>query len=487
MPYLWICLRLPRLCLEVFRPSWSTELAVAVMEKERVYAATSLAAASGVRINMRRGGVQTVAPHTLMLDRAPEKEAEALRRVAMALLQFSPNVVEAEEESVLVEVSTSLRLFGGVRRLRSRVRDTARTMGFSADIGCAPTAQAAWLHARAGGGTSLKIDRFARRMDTLSVGLLPPARPIAEWLDGLGCRTLAQLRRLPRAGLQRRCGKALNETLDRALGEAPEVFDWLEAPPTFTARVELPDRIEHADAILAYGHGLIAQLIGWLVSQHLAVTRLQFELEHERGREAIAPTVLDISLAEPSWSDGHLVRLLRERLGRLELVAPAIAVRLTVTDAQPLAPPSESLFPEPGGNPEDHARVMELLTARLGAENILRPEPVPDYRPEVANSWVPAVGKAPRPTPLPPLPRPTWLLDKPIALLMRDHRPFYGSPLRIVSPPERIEAGWWDGQLQTRDYYVAEGRDHSFYWIYQERMGSREGDESRWYLHGLFG
>lgn len=471
----------------MFRPNWSTDLAVAVLEKERVYAATSLAIAAGVRASMRRGGVLTIAPHTMLLERSPAKEAQALRRVAIALLQFSPNVIEGEEESILIEVSTSLRLFGGLRRLRSRIRGTARTMGFSADIGCAPTAQAAWLHARAGGGSSLKIERFARRLDGLSVGLLPSARPIQEWLDNLGCRTLAQLRRLPRAGLQRRCGKAINDALDCALGEAPEVFDWIEAPPSFSARVELPDRIEHADATLAYGQGLVAQLVGWLVSHHLAVTRLHFVLEHERGREAIPPTNIDIALAEPTWSGGHLVRLLKERLARIEIAGPMIAVRLEVDEVQPLAPPSETLFPEPGGTPEDHSRVMEVLTARLGAENILRPEPVPDYRPEVANSWVPATGKAPKPTPLPQLPRPTWLLDKPIALLMRDHRPYYGSPLRIVSPPERLESGWWDGQLQTRDYYVAQGNDHSFYWIYQERLGSREGDETRWYLHGLFG
>ena len=78
-------------------------------------------------------------------------------------------------------------------------------------------------------------------------------------------------------------------------------------------------------------------------------------------------------------------------------------------------------------------------------------------------------------------------MDKTVPLIERDHRPFYGSPLHIVSPPERIEAGWWDGQLVTRDYFVAEGKDHTCYWIFQERMGSREGDESRWYLHGLFG
>jgi protein ImuB len=88
------------------------------------------------------------------------------------------------------------------------------------------------------------------------------------------------------------------------------------------------------------------------------------------------------------------------------------------------------------------------------------------------------------PSDLPSLPRPTWLLARPIALLMRENRPFYGSPLRMASNPERIEAGWWDGP-ETRDYFIAEGQDHTLYWVYRERIGGEEGP--RWFLHGLFG
>ncbi|MGY2488138.1 Y-family DNA polymerase [Cupriavidus sp. CP313] len=484
---LWICLHLPSLPLEVFRPSWSTELPTAVLESEKVCAMTSMAARAGVRLGMRRGGVLTMAPQTLIFDRAHQREAEGLRRAATALLQFSPNVVEAEEACVLVDVSASLRLFGGIRKLVRHVRATARALGVTPVTGCAPTAQGAWLLARAGGGRALSHRSLERQVTGMSAAVLPAARPYLEWLDGLGCRTLGDLRRLPRAGLQRRCGQELNETLDRALGLAPEIFEWLEAPPSFTARVELPDRIEHAEATLLYARGLIVQMLGWLAAHQLAVTRIAVELQHERGRSAVPPTVIEIALAEPSWSEDHLMRLLRERLARMQVEAPMIAVRLSVTDVQPKDPPSEDLFPEPGGTPEDHARVMELLTARLGAENILRPALQADYRPEVANGWEPAVGKPRSAQRAPNLPRPAWLLDKPIALLERDHRPFYGSPLYLVSPPERIEAGWWAGDLVTRDYYVAEGKDHSFYWIFCERMASPEGDTARWYLHGLFG
>ncbi|GAI42592.1 unnamed protein product, partial [marine sediment metagenome] len=47
---LWICLHLPSLSLEVFRPSWSTELAVAVLEKERVHIASRMAMQAGIRL-----------------------------------------------------------------------------------------------------------------------------------------------------------------------------------------------------------------------------------------------------------------------------------------------------------------------------------------------------------------------------------------------------------------------------------------------------
>jgi protein ImuB len=78
--------------------------------------------------------------------------------------------------------------------------------------------------------------------------------------------------------------------------------------------------------------------------------------------------------------------------------------------------------------------------------------------------------------------RPFWLLEKPIALMMRDDRPFYGSPLRMIRGPERIECGWWDGALAERDYFIAQGSDQACYWVYRERGGQT----ARWYLHGLF-
>lgn len=460
-----------------------------MLEKNRVIELDAAARAQGVVVGLRRGGVLTLAPSADLKERDAAREEQTIRGVAFALLQFTPNVVVADEYVVLADVTASLRLFGGLRRLRERVRDSVAAFGVTSAVAVAPTAQAAWLIARVGGGLALSERTLSRVLGRVPVAAVPAARKFAEWFDGLGCTSIADAMRLPRAGLKKRCGTTLLDVLDRATGAAPEVFEWMTMPPTFNERVELPDRIEHVEATLFAARRLTLQMTGWLAARRLAVARFVLSLEHERGREAIAPTELEIALGAPTWHEEHLVRLLKERLARVELAAPVIALRLEAKDAREAEAPSDSLFPEPGGSPQDLARLMELLTARLGSENVLRPSPVADFRPEVAAQWVPASNEIPRTAQGLPrdLPRPAWLLENPIQLIMRSHRPFYGTPLRMVSPGERIECGWQDGAAVTRDYFVVEAENHLHYWVYRERVGVSEEREPRWFLHGLFG
>jgi protein ImuB len=491
---LWIGLYLPQLPLEVFSPNWSADGGSVVLDQERVLALSPVARAAGVHAGLRRGGVLMLMPEARLHERSAEREAAALNEVAMTLLQYTPLVAQAEESTLLLDIGASLRLFGGIRALCRRIRDNLRALGFSAALSCAPTARGAWLLARRDAGRVLKMDSLVRRLDRIPSALPPPGRAFEAWFEGIGCYTLGDMRRLPRPGLQRRCGRALLDMLDAAYGMMPELFDWIEAPTTFSAKLELFDRVENAEALLFGAHRLLLQMTGWLCARQLAVERIVLQLEHERGRVARAPTVIEIVLAEPTWRDEHLVRLLKERLGKVELDAPVIGLCLEAPEVQPMEPPSDSLFPEPGGSEEDQLRMFELLVARLGADNVLQAAPQADYRPELANLWVPVQKKirasamqAQMPPDVLSLPRPTWLLAKPIALLIRNHRPFYGSPLKMASTPERIEAGWWS-QSQTRDYFIAEGLDHAHYWVYRERIVGAGGDaEPRWFLHGLFG
>jgi protein ImuB len=389
----FLAVYLPKLPLEVFRPRWSPEPShgSAVLEKDKVIIADGTARTAGIRPGMKRGGVLTLSPETGMYERDPGREEVAQREVGVALMRFSPDVALLDEATVVVEIGASLRLFGGLPALCREAKAVLATLGFTARISAAPTGQGAWLLAKYGNRRVLKLPSLEKRLSMLPMNAVPEIRQFVDWFSGLGCETIADVRRLPRAGLQRRCGEHLLDSLDRAFGTAPELFDWLELPPTFSARIEMPDRLEHADGAVFGAHRLIVQLCGWLCATQLAVTAIRLLMEHERGRDAIEPTVIDIALGEPTWKEDYLVRLLRERLHRIELSAPVIALRLDASNVESAAPASDTLFPEPGGSKEDHARLLELLVARLGAENVLRPAPTADHRPEIANRWIPVM------------------------------------------------------------------------------------------------
>lgn len=478
--------------LEALRPCWSEPLACVLIDQGRVLKASIAATAAGIRLEMRSAGVRALCPEALILERDEHKEALANDAIAMSLLRFTPEVSRADDFSFILDVTASLNLFGGYRSLYRQIRECITVLGFTVHIGMAPTAMAAWLLARAPAlrqvrstSKTIKLASMSKAIDRLPVSLLPAAQAHHAWLQGIGCQTIGDLRRLPRAGLLRRTSPLLLDALDKTYGLIPELFIWIKPPLSFSARIETHERIEHTDALLVGAHRLLLQLIGWLVSLQKAVCCFTLLLEHERGRTAIAPTAVEIVLAEAAWHEKHLLLLLKERLSKIELIAPVIALKLEVQQLVDMRPPTDALFPEPGGTPADFQRLLELLTARLGKESVMTPAIRPDHRPEQANHWLPAVEKLQSALltdkPDTPLERPFWLLEKPLALAMRNERPFYGSALKIIKGPERIESGWYDDHMIARDYFIAQANDASCYWIFLERT-----QDPRWFLHGLF-
>jgi protein ImuB len=60
-----------------------------VLEKDKVVIADSAARMAGVQLGMKRGGVTTLSPETVMYERDLTRETAAQREVGMALMKFS--------------------------------------------------------------------------------------------------------------------------------------------------------------------------------------------------------------------------------------------------------------------------------------------------------------------------------------------------------------------------------------------------------------
>jgi protein ImuB len=521
---LWIALHLPALPLESFTATLgAAETApLALLDgRGRLAAVNAAAAAAGVQPGMRRATALALAPALVPGRADAARDAQALQAVAHAALGFTPAVTLQGADTVLLEVSTTLRLFGGLQALKRRLRealDALAPLGRSRCEACAPTALAAALLARA---AQPAAPDWRAALDAQPVAHLvelagdPAGDPAdrAQALQGMGVHTLAQLRALPRAGLARRLGPALLQALDRARGEAPDPRVWVSLPETFDARLELHARADTGEQVLHGARVLLQQLVAWARAHRARVRSCVLAMPHERGRRAeaveVPATTLALALASPSDDAAHLETLLRERLAHTALAAPTLELRLRCDDLARVEAPSGELFPVHGSTQEGFARLLERLQARLGVQGVHTLRGVDDHRPERATGVAPAceegtaragatgragrqadAGSVPAAPAAPPasarLTRPAWLLPEPQPLPERQHQPLLeGRALQLLAGPERIEAGWWEGAPALRDYFIAQAHDGTLVWIYRLRL-PREDEPGGWFLQGRF-
>lgn len=414
-------------------------------------------------------------------------------------LQFTPRVA-VWADCVVAEVSGSLRLFGGAHLLHQRLAQGAQDLGVQ--VGWAPTATAAVavVHQHQGPADLAWLPMAPQQalvhlLDPLPLQALPAVAAHRAVLSRLGCRSLGNVRLLPRAGLSRRVGPELLACLDQAYGLQPEVHRWITAAPYFHARLELPSRVESAPALMFAAQRLLGQLVTWLSVRHLGAVAFTLHWGHDslRARDVGAEGELTVRMAQPGRCVTHFVRLLAEHLAQVTLAAPVADIRLEAHELVPLAQESGALIPQSLHRTDDTDRVLERIQARLGPDSVRRPQLCADHRLEWMQHWHHDLTRSSRgAAPVSELPLPTWVLDEPLKLQERDHRPVYHGSLQLILGPDRIEGGWWhrrvtQGQMQAlnvqRDYWVAASPQAGLLWVFQQRLAQ---DQTAWFLHGFF-
>jgi protein ImuB len=505
---LWTCLLLPSLPLEVYARAQAPADAARPFavttggHAPRVVVANAAAVAAGVHAGQLLSAALALAPDIVLRERVPRAEAAALAAVATWATQFTPAVSLAPPDAVLAEIGGSLRLFGGLPRLAAHVARGVHALGYTPRLAFAPTPTAALLFARAderGIGDEPLPGRGRRAAVTLAAALAPlPLAHLDVDADALatlaaaGVTTFGAARALPRDALARRVGGSFVATLDRALGLAADPRPPFVPPPRYEGRLELPAAVDGVEALAFALNRLVHELAGWLLGRGLGLLAVSLALAHERHlavRAGGAATRVRFALAAPAREPAHLVAVLRERLARVVLPAPVVAIALSSEETAPLASRDLPLLPD--AEPAPVVPLLDRLRARLGDDAVLRVRPHPEHRPERAwkgesdadpsPAFARALGRATRAVADPGLvPRPLWLLAEPEPL----GRLLGTRPWALKDGPERIESGWWDGGDVRRDYFVAESPGGETVWIYRDH---RHGiDDGEWFLHGVF-
>lgn len=499
---LWIALHCPTLSLDWIERRFPAALipamAATIRKGNQVYIrqANKPAQQQGVSAHQSLASALALFPDLVVVEHDPHEEMKALREAAYAAFRFTPHIV-MQGSGLIAEVSRSLKLFGGLKKLCPLLNQTVATQGLQLCVGIAPTAKGAWLLAQS---APLKTvingagSRFRSLLDSLPIHLLESAQPYLAVICGIGCKTLADLRRLPRGGLARRFGPDLLTELDRAYSDSPDPQQWLEVPEYFQQKTGLMTQVESVELVWVPVQRMIGQMCGWLSLRHAAVLEFSFILHHEYSlRQPHKSTPLHIKLSEQSDDAEHLMLLLHERLERMEIVAPVCGLELIADQITAGTDPDLELFPTSQSEATSLNRFIEKVSSRLGPQAITGLNVIPDHRPECSQRFWPlemskknhaSCRKTIPSASTYPLTRPAWLMKVPLELKVQRHQPVYGSPLKLITGPERIEAGWWDDAPVARDYFIAENALGQLLWIYREHPAEKN---KGWYLQGLFG
>jgi protein ImuB len=467
---LWACILLPQLALDsVLRrlpdPEKPLALVTGPAHLRSLHAVNASAAAAGLAAGMRLS-----AAHALLADVATvEYDAQAEERWHRFLAAWAyrhSSLVSAQWSGcVVLEARSSFQLLGPWPRFEARLREELTALGFSHRIALAATPRAARV--LAGLRDGMAVTSASAMHDMLAkVPVRRAALPdgAGERLHRMGVRHLRALRALPRDSLRRRFGVELLAHVDRLYGEADDPLDCYTPPDHFDSRVELGYEVEHHPPLLFPLRRLIGDLCTYLSVRDGGVQRFVLRLEHEDRH-----TDVEVGLLAAEREPAMLFELTRNRLERVSIPKPVVAMRLLARELPSFVPASRDLFDVRAQQGLPWPQLRERLRARLGDEAVYRVVPAGDPRPERA--WRRDDGRPMIEPALPP--RPSWLLPQPV--------PLRGHGLRIVSGPERLESGWWDGEDARRDYYVVETSQGQRAWAF-----APPGEQGNWMLHGWF-
>ena len=132
---LWLALQFPRLPLDVLGEAVSAH-PVVVSESDgsrrRVVDCNAAASGHGIRAGMPVSAAQALCAALHVVPRRLDDEARALTHRATWALRYTPMVALHGDDTILLEIETSFRLFGGLVPLLRKLRGELDALGVGA-------------------------------------------------------------------------------------------------------------------------------------------------------------------------------------------------------------------------------------------------------------------------------------------------------------------------------------------------------------------
>ncbi len=403
---------------------------------EVVITANKAARSSGVEAGMTGLQAATI-PGVIIMRRAPEDEASALKVLHTIACMFSPRMeyVEHPPGTYALDIDGMGRLFGDETQLAEELRQRMTEAGFLANAAVAQNFDAAVCLAQGKTGVSVVPPGCeAEALRDLPLHVLNPSAEHTEMFCSWGVRTCGQLATLSETDLISRIGQAGKRLHLLARGAWPHLMFPLE--PSFEEslreRMELDFPVEMLEPLLFLLARMTDTLLERVRARALAIAILRVVLHLDGGKQ-------HEQLVRPALPLGDKATLLKLLQLDLETHPPNAAILRLELHAHSAAPYriQHGLFlpqaPEPGR--------LEVLLARLrkllGEERVGSVELKDDHRPNAFRMVAFA----------PPPPKKSEPSSLSVATALRVCRPPQTVGVTLVgNVPVRV---LWEGQRYT--------------------------------------
>ncbi|MEM7164738.1 MAG: DNA polymerase Y family protein [Planctomycetota bacterium] len=322
-------------------------------------------------------------------------------------------------------------------------------------------------------------EEFALGAPLTLLAITPKVRDV---LLKLGLQTVGDLQKLPESGLRRRFGADLWNFYQFVTdqGTTPVAGEVLREP--LVAQILFDDGIDRSDQLLLAIEDLLMPLLDMMSERDEAMVLLliEFSFDHfEPLREEIRP-------AEPTLDMSQLLGLILLRLEHIKLPEGVIEISVELEGVRVTGVQQELFVDRPARDLEAANRALARMRARFGNDSVCFATLKDGHLPEAQTHWG-SCQQIARPQPdevrYPPLVRRYYRSPIPLAPRGR-HEPDgwllsgleAGSVERLIGPYV-IAGGWWARCIE-REYYFAQTRKGSIYWVYYDRL------RRRWFLHG---
>jgi protein ImuB len=489
--------------LVVYGKRGNAELIVAVDD-----AAERLGLHTGLALTQAR------AMHPVLEAVAEDADADAnlLESIADWCLRYTPLVACDSPDGLLLDISGCTHLYSGEPALVADLAGRLERAGFAYRIAIAGTIGAAWAAAHEGEPASYACGEERALLAPLALAALRLSSATVAALARVGLKRVGDIVDLPRAPLTARFGTELLRQLDRALGAEHEPLNPRLPVSPYVAEQRFAEPIAREEDVLRTVERLAARLAFALERRGDGARRIELTLFRTDG----AVRRLAAGTSRPLRDAGDIRALFTERLAALaDAFDPGFGfdmARLSVAVAEPCLPEQIGI-----GGDEDAAetdRLIDRLSARLGATRVRRLIAQDSHIPEIAAATVPAqmtrtdngwqAFRAHR-AEAELAPRPLRLLTRPEPIEAVAEVPD-GPPLRFrwrralheviaAEGPERIEGAWWSEHGgPARDYFRVEDKSGLRFWLFRAglyrdlvREDLAQGATApTWFLHGTF-